>query len=411
MSKKKIAIIVVVVVIMLVLIGFGAYSVLADDVPANVSITGECKESLTLAATDGKIFDLGNAGLYPGCLYKSTVSLNNIGDRALDITLSSVRNRTGDEELLDYISLTVAKTDGTELYNGPIRAAEKPMFEPITIQKNTPVTLVVSIGLAKDVPNTMQGKKLDAEWVFEAKASVKTNSGGGGGATATTATTPGESTGTNKPVVDPAVAQSILDAFPVKTIYADDNNHLAYIIGYEDGTFHPDNNITRAETAVALSRILEITKTDVEAKNFTDLDIDSWCYGDVENMSSAGAIEGYEDKTFQPNNPITREEFVAMLIRLGKVLPESTLTFTDVKEDSWSSDYIYTAYTAGLIDGYEDGTFRPHNPITRAEAIKILNGVLQRSDFATVSNPFPDLYAEHWAYKYILEAAVNHAVK
>lgn len=185
--------------------------------------------------------------------------------------------------------------------------------------------------------------------------------------------------------------------------------HTAYITGYPEDDFKPDGNITRAETAAMLSRVMPLDNTG--GKAFSDVSSDVWYYEPIMSMSSAGIIMGYTDGTFKPDNNITRAEFVAMLMRNLNVQTFDSLPFTDVSSDLWSADYIYSAYTAGYINGYEDGSFRPDSPITRAEAVKIINGVLGRSDFSSETNPFSDVSDTHWAYTQILEAAVEHQVK
>lgn len=188
-----------------------------------------------------------------------------------------------------------------------------------------------------------------------------------------------------------------------------DFEHTAYISGYENGTFIPDGRITRAETASMLYRVLE-TKDNKANLFFTDLANGAWYIPAVKAMSEADIIHGYEDGTFRPDNQITRAEFVTMLMQNNDVQTFEELPFSDVSSDLWSADYIYSAYKAGYINGYEDGTFRPDSPITRAEAVKIINEVLERNDFNNKTNPFSDVSNTHWAYKQILEAAVNHNV-
>lgn len=183
--------------------------------------------------------------------------------------------------------------------------------------------------------------------------------------------------------------------------------HTSYISGYEDNTFRPDGNITRAETAAMLHRVLTNTKPG-ESIQFSDIKESAWYYESVNAMSQAGIISGYTDGTFRPNNQITRAEFVTMIMQ-NKMLSEfDTMPFTDVKSDLWSAKYIYSAYKAKYIDGYDDNTFKPDNPITRAEAVKIINSVLGRNDNRNEKNPFTDVKTSHWAYKQILEAAIEH---
>ena len=159
-----------------------------------------------------------------------------------------------------------------------------------------------------------------------------------------------------------------------------------------------------------LYRVLETSNKNADV-TFSDIADGAWYIPAVTAMSEAGVINGYEDGTFKPDNKITRAEFVTMLMQSRNIEKYTELPFSDVSSELWSADYIYSAYKAGYIDGYDDGTFRPDSPITRAEAVKIINKALDRTDFNNATNPFSDVLGEHWAYKQILEAAVTHKVK
>ena len=190
------------------------------------------------------------------------------------------------------------------------------------------------------------------------------------------------------------------------------SDHKAYINGYEDDTFRPENSITRAETAVMLSRIFDIQPGDIEI-TYTDMERNAdseWYYDAVMLMSSAGMLTGDDVGTFRPNDTITREEFVTILERENATSDVNTTVPPDVTPDRWSYEYIIAALNAGYINGYEDGTFRPAQAITRGETVKILNTILGRNDFGAVANPFCDVDTSYWAYNHILEAAVNHNI-
>ena len=131
-------------------------------------------------------------------------------------------------------------------------------------------------------------------------------------------------------------------------------------------------------------------------------------------MTSAGILEGYEDGTFRPDASITRAEFAAIASRFDK-LEAGSKTFSDVPESHWAYEAISSAAEKGWINGYPDGTFRPENAITRAEAVTLANAVLQREcDEAFVADhlsemlTFNDLSDGHWAYGEIMEAANAH---
>lgn len=190
--------------------------------------------------------------------------------------------------------------------------------------------------------------------------------------------------------------------------------HKHYVIGYEDGSFRSENGITRAETAAIFARALSdyVEGTPVSG-SYDDVASSAWYANYVNYLSSVGVITGYEDGTFRPDNNITRREFTAMISRLGEVLTAGSMSFSDVDAADWAIDYIYTAYTNGWVQGYEDGTFRPSNSITRAEAVTIVNHYLGRGvDAEGLSGVdytrFPDVSTSHWAYYDIIEAANDH---
>lgn len=174
-----------------------------------------------------------------------------------------------------------------------------------------------------------------------------------------------------------------------------------YINGYDDGTFRPDKPVTRAETAAMI-----MGNEDTGAENkFSDVADDAWYKNAVSSAVEKGIINGYECNVFMPDEYITRAEFVLVVTRfLG--LDENTdkSMFSDVEEDSWAKGYINAIAKAGYITGYEDGTFRPFNDITRSEAVKILNKVKNIEVKEYTENPFSDLSESHWAYNEILSA-------
>lgn len=203
-------------------------------------------------------------------------------------------------------------------------------------------------------------------------------------------------------------------ATPTTTPEPGTDRHDSYINGYEDGTFRPDFSITRAEVAAIFGRAL--TKYDegqTYDNKFPDVNADAWYANYVNYMAGIGAITGYEDGSFRPEQNISRQEFTAMISRLGTVLDAGDMNFSDVANDSWAVDFIYTAYKNGWVSGYEDGTFRPANNITRAEAVKIVNAYLKRGTDANgladaKYKKFSDVQSSHWAYFEIIEASNNH---
>lgn len=196
------------------------------------------------------------------------------------------------------------------------------------------------------------------------------------------------------------------DSFSVIRLPADGAAHEPYISGYDDGTFRPDNTITRAETAAIIKKLAN-TEEDAGNVPFSDLK-GHWAAEAIGSCFVKGYISGYGDGTFRPENPITRAEFAVILCNYLGVTPGHHPEFSDVNFDFWASEYIGALSIHGYISGYPDGTFKPDNTITRAEAVTMINRALGREADINAQNPFSDVTPEHWAYNQILEAAVIH---
>lgn len=193
--------------------------------------------------------------------------------------------------------------------------------------------------------------------------------------------------------------------------------HFNYVIGYTDGTIRPGNNISRAEVATIFFRLLTDEAREQYNKtttSYSDIKDGAWCCRAVATLTNAGVINGYTDGTFRPNAPITRAELATIIARFAK-LDVNTKTFSDIN-GHWAQKNIELAAGNGWINGYEDGTFRPNNNITRAETFAMINRVLDRqtenvSDLLPTSemNMWSDNMNENaWYYKDIQEATNYH---
>ena len=194
------------------------------------------------------------------------------------------------------------------------------------------------------------------------------------------------------------------------------DDHYAYVIGYPDGSVHPNGEITRAEVAAIFFRLL---RDDVRSANFTtynaytDVSADKWYNNPISTMSRLGIIKGYPDGTFRPNDPITRAEFAAIAARFDEHKAAKLASFTDIY-GHWAVSEISLAYENGWIKGYNDGTFRPNRNITRAEAMALINRVLNRapekpSDLLNNMNKWTDnLDTTKWYYLDVQEATNSH---
>ena len=195
-------------------------------------------------------------------------------------------------------------------------------------------------------------------------------------------------------------------------------DHVAYIIGYEDGTVRPGANITRAEVATIFFRLLtDETRESYwsQSSGFTDVASGAWYNNAVSTLTRAGILDGYEDGSFRPNASITRAEFTKIAVSFFKHAGGASANpFSDVPDSAWYAEFVKAAAELGLIDGYEDGTFRPNAPITRAEACTIVNRTLGRAPDKDNLLPehemltWPDNSRDAWYYAQIQEATNSH---
>ena len=197
-------------------------------------------------------------------------------------------------------------------------------------------------------------------------------------------------------------------------------NHFVYIIGYEDDTVRPNKNITRAEAATIFFRLLtQDSRVEIwsKANSFSDVAADNWFNNAVSTLANGGILNGYADGTFRPNATITRAELAAIAVRFqyhGDIssYPTGLPTFSDIG-GHWAENYIRLASDLGYVNGYPDGTFKPNEPITRAEVATLLNNVLDRQvesdeDMLPGMKTWSDNPKGAWYYFAIQEATNSH---
>lgn len=180
-----------------------------------------------------------------------------------------------------------------------------------------------------------------------------------------------------------------------------------YASGYDDGSFLPNNNITRGELAAMIARLSygDDLPDGMYQASFPDVDSDAWFNKYIGYLEDKDVLSGYEDGTFRPMDTITRGEISAVIARAQRYdLISYNGIFTDVTENDWAKDYIETLADKNIVSGYEDGTFGPYSPLTRAEAVAIINRVLVES--TPIVTFTPNDIAGHWAEADIL-LAVN----
>ena len=193
-------------------------------------------------------------------------------------------------------------------------------------------------------------------------------------------------------------------------------DHFAFLVGYTDGTFGPERNMTRAEVTTMFARLLteQIEADKTYSNTFSDVPKGYWAANYIGYMQQFGIITGYSDGSFRPDAPVTRAEFAAIASRFEK-LTEGSKSFADVPDTYWAARYINFAATRGWVTGYSDGTFKPENTITRAEVAAVTCRLLERSadqnyirSHLNELRTFSDMTESHWAYWYAMEAANGH---
>ena len=192
------------------------------------------------------------------------------------------------------------------------------------------------------------------------------------------------------------------------------DHHIAYIYGYPDGEVKPNGLITREEVAAAFYRLLEPSyRATIETTEhkFPDVEADRWSNEEIATLANGGYIVGDENGNFNPAKPITRAEFVTLANKFEQLesIPETNY-FSDIT-GHWAEEAILSATNGHhWITGYEDGTFRPDNKITRAEAMTIINHMLVRyCDISSdIAKQWPDLATTDWYYGDVIEATTEH---
>ncbi len=213
-------------------------------------------------------------------------------------------------------------------------------------------------------------------------------------------------------VVDNGLAGSGYDT--PESLNGDD--HFAYIVGYPEGDVRPNNNITRAEVTTIFFRLLKENERNMNLtheNNFSDVEILDWYNTAISTMAKLGVVNGRNADSFDPNAFITRAEFAAICARFADADLKAVNKFTDVA-GHWAEKEIYEAAEYGWIRGYEDNTFRPDRFITRAEAMTLINRVLNRvpetsDDLLDTMKKWSDNSDESaWYYIPVQEATNGH---
>ena len=195
-------------------------------------------------------------------------------------------------------------------------------------------------------------------------------------------------------------------------------DHYSYIIGYSDGTLQPYGTITRGEVATIFFRLLTDDSREEwwsQVNDYSDCNSDLWCNNAISTLSNMGIIDGFSDGTFRPYAKITRAQFAKIAVGFFETTREDYQGyFTDVDINAWYTEYVEAAARVGLIEGFNDGTFRPNTNITRAQACVIVNRALGRApDEDRLLDEdemitWPDNNPDDWFYADMQEATNSH---
>ena len=165
--------------------------------------------------------------------------------------------------------------------------------------------------------------------------------------------------------------------------YAYSHKDLTYIVGYPDESVRADAPMTRAEAATVFYRLYDgdypAFQRRMSDSTFEDVQTGHWFYKEVETLYNSGIVDGTGEHKFSPDVPVTRAEFAVMAARWAGLDYEGGNVFADVPAGHWAYSYINAAANAGWVQGYPDGSFRPDEPISRAEVVRLVNGMINRS--------------------------------
>lgn len=187
--------------------------------------------------------------------------------------------------------------------------------------------------------------------------------------------------------------------------------HISYMRGFPNGSFQPNAKLTRAQAAQIVYGLLAQPEDGARPCSYADVADGAWYAQAVRALCRLGILDDAD--VFAPESVITRAEFVRLLCQI-KPLKEGEAVFSDVTEDHWAAPYINAAASAGWIGGYPDGSFRPAEGLSRAEACVVINQMLGRMGDDTQAEKllglglFSDVSENHWAAWAVAEAAIAH---
>ena len=314
------------------------------------------------------------------------------------VTFKVSNGKWDDKTTADVVAYVTNKKDNTPCAKGTEGSKATLNGVTIPVAGNRPDSGYKASGKWNTKPSTDLEIKEDTVFIY----TYDQKSGGSGG-----------SGGSNRP--KPPVVE-IPDDVPTGL---NGKDHYAYVVGYPDGMVYPQKNITRAEVATIFFRLLtdETREANMTKSNgYNDMKDGAWYTCAVSTLSKMGIIKGYEDGSFKPDASISRAEFAAIAARFDPNGDKTPATLSDVSSH-WAKDEISIAANHGWIKGYEDGSFKPDQKITRAETMTLVNRVLKRlpetkDDLHKDMKTWPDNQKESaWFYLAVQEATNSHYQK
>lgn len=327
------------------------------------------------------------------------VQAKNIGSQNAQISLRVEPPQNGNQQENDYAKLLSNENVKLNVYNDSTLLSSDTLGAGVSLgsfSNNQSRMLTVSLEVDKKAGHELAGLQGEIDWVFYGEVT------GGGGIYIPDPDVPGTD-----------IPDEEVPLGPLPELEKDD--HYAYIIGRNDGLVHPNANITRAEMATIFFRMLTDASRAVhwsQTNTYTDVSSGAWYNNAISTLTKAGILTGRGNGRFDPNAPITRAEFATLLSRFYEAEYEGPDKFSDIA-GHWAANNINKATMNSLLQGYPDGTFKPNNYITRAEAVTGVNRILGR--IAHKDHLLPDMIIwpdnsdpGAWYYEAIQEATNSH---
>ena len=281
-------------------------------------------------------------------------------------------------------------------------------YEAVTGVAQEPISTINYKAVQITAGHPDDANRDDADGIYESvRLYIDENPGGGGSGS-------GGGSTVKRPSNTPVPVSTVKPQDPESDAELDKENHYAYIIGDDEGNVRPMADISRAEVATIFFRLFtDDTRTKYWSKTnaYSDVAEGDWYNNAISTLSNAKVLTGYEDGTFKPNAPITRAEFAAIVSRLTDGIYEGYDLFDDIS-NSWAREYINRASYKGWVQGDGNKKYRPADNITRAEAMTLINNVLIRhveeSGMYAEMNKWPDNQPGAWYYTAVQEATNSH---